>query len=43
MEELKTLPFAAVWDYYCMKKDVPVGAEWFCEVRKYEADVLSKR
>jgi L-rhamnose isomerase len=43
MEELKTLPFAAVWDYYCMKKDVPVGAAWFDEVRQYEKDVLSKR
>jgi L-rhamnose isomerase len=43
MEELKTLPFAAVWDYYCMKKDVPVGAAWFHEVRQYEKSVLSKR
>jgi L-rhamnose isomerase len=43
MEELKTLPFAAVWDYYCMKKDVPVGAAWFHEVRQYEKDVLLKR
>jgi L-rhamnose isomerase len=43
MEELKTLPFAAVWDYYCMKKDVPVGAAWLDEVRQYEKDVLSKR
>lgn len=43
MEELKTLPFAAVWDYYCMKKDVPVGSAWFNEVRQYEKDVLSKR
>lgn len=43
MEELKTLPFAAVWDYYCMKKDVPVGAAWLDEVRQYEKNVLSKR
>lgn len=43
MEELKTLPFAAVWDYYCMKKDVPVGAAWLTEVKQYEKDVLSKR
>ncbi len=24
-EELKSMPFSAVWDYYCSKKDVPVG------------------
>lgn len=43
LEELKTLPFGAVWDYYCAKQDVPVGAAWIDEVRQYEADVLSKR
>ena len=24
-EELKSMPSGAVWDYYCMKKDVPVA------------------
>jgi L-rhamnose isomerase len=43
LEELKTLPWAAVWDYYCMSQDVPVGMDWFREVQKYEKDVLSKR
>ncbi|HEX40849.1 MAG TPA: L-rhamnose isomerase [Phycisphaerales bacterium] len=43
LEELKTLPFGAVWDYYCLKQDVPVGADWLAEVRKYEADVTSQR
>lgn len=43
MEELKTLPWAAVWDYYCMSRNVPVGMAWFEEVKKYEVDVLSKR
>lgn len=43
MEELKTLPWAAVWDYYCMSRNVAVGMEWFREVQKYEKDVLSKR
>jgi L-rhamnose isomerase len=32
-----------VWDYYCMTRDVPVGMDWFRQVQKYEADVLSKR
>jgi len=42
-EELKTLPFAAVWDYYCLKNDVPMGKAWFDEVKQYEQKVLSKR
>jgi L-rhamnose isomerase len=43
LEELKTLPIGAVWDYYCMKSDVPVGDTWLSEVKKYEATVTSKR
>lgn len=42
-EELKSLPWAAVWDYYCMTKGVPVGVAWFDEVKQYEQDVSSKR
>ena len=43
LEELKTLPCGAVWDYYCMKLDVPAGVAWLDEVKTYEKDVLSKR
>ena len=43
LEELKTLPWAAVWNYYCAKKGVPVGIRWIDEVKKYERVVLSKR
>jgi len=43
LEECKTLPFGAVWDYYCLKHNVPVGPAWLDAVRKYERDVLSKR
>jgi len=43
IEEAKTLPFAAVWDYYCMTKNVPVGMAWLDEVKAYEKNVLSKR
>ncbi|MBN2181806.1 MAG: L-rhamnose isomerase [Sedimentisphaerales bacterium] len=43
LEELKTQPFGAVWDYYCLKADVPVGKQWLDEVKKYEADVTGKR
>lgn len=43
LEEHKTLPLGAVWDYYCLQAGVPVGAEWLAKVKDYEAKVLSKR
>jgi L-rhamnose isomerase len=42
-EESKTLPFGAVWDYYCTKMDTPAGEAWLDDVRTYEKNVLSKR
>ena len=43
MEEQKTMPMGAVWDYYCETAGVPVGASWLEKVRQYEIDVTSKR
>ncbi|NOR73964.1 MAG: L-rhamnose isomerase [Draconibacterium sp.] len=43
LEELKTMPFSAVWDYYCLQEGVPVGADYIAEIQTYENDVLSKR
>jgi len=43
LEELKTLPAGAVWDYYCLRQDVPVGSDWLAVVKAYERDVLSRR
>ena len=43
MEEAKTLPFGAVWDYYCAAQEVPVGEAWVGEVKRYEKTFLSKR
>ncbi len=43
LEELKSLPSAAVWDYYCLQQNVPVGPAWIGEVKQYEKDVLAKR
>ena len=37
------MPYAAVWDYYCLKQNVPVGPAWIGEVKQYEQEVLSKR
>jgi L-rhamnose isomerase len=43
LEDLKTMPFGAVWDYYCLEADVPTGWEWLEDVRKYEKEVMNKR
>ncbi len=43
LEELKTYPFGAVWDYYCKVMNVPVREAWLAEVKKYERDVLVGR
>ena len=42
-EEMKSYPMSAVWDYYCLKADVPVGREWLAQAGEYERDVLLKR
>ena len=43
VEEVKTLPLGAVWDYYCQMQGVPVGPAWLDEVKRYEADVTGRR
>jgi len=43
LEEQKSLPWAAVWDYYCAQKGVPVGGAWLDVIREYERRVLSQR
>jgi L-rhamnose isomerase len=42
-EEFKTLPFGALWDYYCVTKGVPAGPWWLAEVKQYESKVLALR
>ena len=43
LEEEKTLPFGAVYDYFNMKNNVPVGEEYIADVQRYEQEVLAKR
>jgi len=43
LEDSKTLPFGAVWDYYCASSRVPPREAWLDEVRRYERDVLMAR
>jgi L-rhamnose isomerase len=42
-EELKSMPFSAVWDYYCMKKNVPVGFDFMTVIKEYEKQELANR
>ncbi len=43
LEEAKSLPFGAVYDYFNMINNVPVGEEFIADVDKYEKEVLVKR
>ncbi len=42
-EARKTLPLGAVWDYFCMKNNVPGDQEWLKVVKEYERNVLFAR
>lgn len=43
LEEMKTLPFGAVWDQYCESAGVPVGRAWLAPIKAYEERVLAGR
>ena len=43
LEELKSYPFSAVWDYYCLKNDIPLRESWLNEVERYEGEILNQR
>ena len=43
LEELKSYPYAAIWDYYCEKNNVPVRGNWLVKIKEYEEKVLSGR
>lgn len=42
-EELKSMPWNAVWDMFCERNNVPVGNDYIKEIEKYEIDVTGKR
>lgn len=42
-EELKSYPFGAVWDEYCLRNNVPVGTDWLDVISQYEQNVQLKR
>ena len=42
-EEMKTLPFADIWEEYCDRQDVPADGSWYDAVMEYEKKVLVTR
>ncbi len=42
-EELKSMPFSAVWDAYCTRKGVPAGMDMLVEIKDYEKRELALR
>lgn len=43
LEDSKTLPVGAVWDHYCLTRNVPPDTNWLVDVKTYEQDVLANR
>ena len=43
MDEFKSLPSNAVWDYCCLKNNVPTNAQWLDDLKNYESTVMFKR
>lgn len=43
LEELKSMPYGAIWDYYCQQSDLPFGTGLIAEIEEYEYNVLSRR
>ncbi len=43
LEELKSMPWHALYNYYCQQQDVPVGEAYIKEIQAYEKEVTSKR
>lgn len=43
MEESRTLPYAAVWNQFCLNEGVPAGSDYLAEIHAYENEVLARR
>ena len=43
LEEAKGLPWNAVWDYFCLTNNIPVGEDYISGIQQYEKNVTSKR
>ncbi|MDR2232331.1 MAG: L-rhamnose isomerase [Tannerella sp.] len=42
-EELKNMPWNAVWDMFCLQNEVPVADGYIADIQEYEREVTGKR
>lgn len=42
-EDAKSLPWGAVWDYFCYRHDLPAGMGFMDEIRAYEKKIMEIR
>jgi L-rhamnose isomerase len=43
LEDLKNLPSAAIWDFFCLENEMPIGMAIMDEIHTYEKRELEKR
>jgi L-rhamnose isomerase len=43
LEEMKSMPFGAVWNYFCLEMGVAAGENWITKIQQYDCDVTKKR
>lgn len=43
LEEAKSLPWNAVWDYFSLSNNLPIGEAYIVDIQQYEKNVTSKR
>jgi len=43
MEEMKNMPFAAMWDMLCLRGNVPAGPAWIGQLERYEKKIQATR
>ncbi len=43
LEEAKSSPLGAVWDYFCMTRNAPPADRWITDILRYERDMLRTR
>lgn len=43
LEEAKALPWNAIWDYFCMINNVPIGTDFISDIQEYEKEIVFKR
>ena len=41
-EELKDLPFSAVWAEFCVRQNTPTGAQLIADLDAYQASVANR-